>query len=133
MAVILAITIAIVFWAVQRRQIVLRDGVLDVTAAMFRRKLPITAFDLDKALVVNLDERKEWRPFLKSGGFGIPGLSAGWFRNRSFVKMFCLLTVRSHVLVLPELTGGATLLSAERPQQLLDALRETADASRRAS
>jgi hypothetical protein len=117
--------------AVQRRRIVLADGELDVTATLYHRKLPVAAFDLGNAKVVNLDEHDEWRPRVKTNGLGMPGLQAGWFRSRNLVKLFCLLTVRRRVLVLPELGGGATLLSAERPQQLLDALRESADASRR--
>ena len=111
------------WWAVQRRRIVLADGMLDITATFYRRKLPIAAFDLDKARIINLDEHGDWRPFLKTNGLGMPGLRAGWFRSRGFVKMFCLLTTRDRVLVLPESTGGATLLSAANPSELLDALR----------
>jgi len=117
--------------AVQKRRIVLAGDELDVTAALYRRKLPVAAFDLGKALVVNLNDHQEWRPLVKTNGLGLPGLQAGWFRTRGLVKTFCLLTTRNRVLVLPEVAGGATLLSAERPQQLLDALRETADASGR--
>jgi len=122
-AVIFILTTALLWWAVQRRRIVLANGVLDITATFYRRKLPVAAFDLDKARVINLDEHGEWRPFLKTNGLGMPGLRAGWFRSRGFVKMFCLLTARERVLVLPESTGGATLLSIANPSALLDALR----------
>lgn len=119
--------------AMQRRRIVLSDGVLDVTATFYRRKLPVAAFDLDKAQILDLDAHREWRPLLKTNGLGLPGLRAGWYRSRNFTRMFCLLTTWNRVLVLPEHAGGALLLSAERPQDLLQVLRETADASRRAS
>ena len=121
--VIFIFTTLLLWWAVQRRRIVLADGVLDITATFYRRKVPVAAFDLDKARVINLDEHREWRPFLKTNGVGLPGLRAGWFRSRSFVKMFCLLTTRDRVLVLPESSGGATLLSVANPSGLLDALR----------
>ena len=130
-AVAFIFTTVLLSWAVPRRRIVLADGVLDITATFYRRKLPVAAFDLDKALVINLDQHREWRPLIKTNGLGMPGLHAGWFRSRRLVKMFCLLTTRDRVLVLPELTGGAMLLSAERPQELLQALREMADGSRR--
>jgi hypothetical protein len=53
------------------------------------------------------------------------GFAAGHFRLREkFGKAFCLLTDRQRVLWLP-LRDGKTqlLLSLERPQALLDALR----------
>jgi hypothetical protein len=123
----------LLFWAVKRRRIVLVDGVLDITATLYRRRLPLAALDLDKAQVLDLDAHREWRPFLKTNGMGLPGLRAGWYRSRNFIRTFCLLTTWNRVLVLPERAGGAILLSVERPQDLLQALRETADASRRAS
>lgn len=122
-AAIFILTTSWLWWAVRRRRIVLVDGVLDITATLYRRKVPVAAFDLDKARIINLDEHREWRPFLKTNGLGMPGLRAGWFRSRGFVKMFCLLTARDRVLVLPERTGGATLLSVASPSELLDALR----------
>jgi hypothetical protein len=122
-AAIFILATSLLWWAVQRRRIVLAEGVLDITATLYRRKVPVAAFDLDKARVINLDEHGEWRPFLKTNGLGMPGLRAGWFRSRGFVKLFCLLTTRDRVLVLPESSGGATLLSAANPSELLDALR----------
>ena len=121
----------LLFWAVQRRRIALVDGVLDITATLYRRRLPLAALDLDKAQVFDLDAHREWRPFLKTNGMGLPGLRAGWYRSRNFTRMFCLLTTWNRVLMLPELAGGAILLSAEQPQQLLQVLREMADSSRR--
>jgi hypothetical protein len=123
----------LMFWAVQRRRIALSDGVLDITATLYRRRLPLAAIDLDKAQVLDLDAHREWRPLLKTNGLGLPGLRAGWYRSHDFTRMFCLLTTWNRVLVLPEHAGGALLLSAERPQDLLLALRETADAPHRAS
>jgi hypothetical protein len=122
-AVVFILTTSLLWWAVRRRRIVIADGVLDITATFYRRKLAVAAFDLDKARVINLNEHIEWRPFLKTNGLGMPGLRAGWFRSRGFVKIFCLLTARDRVLLLPELAGGATLLSAANPSELLDALR----------
>jgi hypothetical protein len=122
-AMVFILMAALLWWAVERRRIVFADGVLDITATFYRRKLPVAALDLDKARIINLDEHREWRPFLKTNGVGLPGLRAGWFCSRGFVKMFCLLTTRDRVLVLPESTGRVTLLSAANPTELLAALR----------
>lgn len=130
LAAVFAVVTALLWWAVQRRRVVFADGILDVTATLYRRKLDPAAFDLDQARIVDLDEHTQWRPFIKSNGVGLPGLRAGWYRSRGFARLFCLLTAQERVLVLPERKGGATLLSLERPQQLLDALRDAADATR---
>lgn len=122
---------ALLLWASERRRVVLADGVLDITATLYRRKLPVVALDLDAAQILNLAEHKQLAPLLKTNGMGLPGLHAGWYRSRKLVKTFCLLTTRDRVLYLPERDGGATALSVEKPFDLLQALRETADAGAR--
>ncbi len=123
---------ALLLWASERRRVALANGVLDITATLYRRKLQVSALNLDAAQVLNLEENKQLAPLLKTNGIGLPGLSAGWFRSRKLVKLFCLLTVQSRVLYLPERDGGATALSVEKPFDLLQALRETADGDARA-
>ena len=97
----------LLFWAVKRHRIALVDGVLEITATLYRRWLPVGALDLDKAQVLDLDEHKQWRPLRKTNGLDLPGLRAGWYRSRNFTRMFCLLTTWNRVLVLPEHAGGA--------------------------
>ncbi len=107
----------------ERRSIALDNGVLDIGATLYRRRVPVHEIDLDKARVVDLSEHVEWRPFVKTNGFSLPGLHAGWFRSRNLTSLFCLVTNRQRVLVLPLRAGGAVLLSAEKPTELLNALR----------
>ena len=96
-------------------------------AALYRKRVPVADLDLERARVVNLDERTELRPWLKSNGMSMPGFQAGHFRLRGdFGKAFCLLTQRERVLSLPLRDGKAQLLlSLEQPQALLGALRAT--------
>lgn len=124
--------VALLLWASERRRVALADGVLDITATLYRRKLQVSALDLDVAQVLNLEENKQLAPLRKSNGMELPGLRAGWFRSRKLVELFCLLTVQNRVLYLPERDGGATALSVEKPFDLLQALRETADGGARA-
>lgn len=113
--------------AMRRRAVELRAGILDVRAALYRKRVPVADLDLERARVVNLDERTELRPWLKSNGMSMPGFQAGHFRLRGdFGKAFCLLTQRERVLSLPLRDGKAQLLlSLEQPQALLGALRAT--------
>ena len=107
----------------KRRRITLEDGVLVVAATLYTRKTAVTAFDLAQARIASLDEHTEFRPGMKTNGYALPGFQAGHFRLRNRAKAFCLLTTQQRVLILPQRDGAFLLLSPERPQALLDALR----------
>lgn len=110
----------------KRRRVHLDGPVLQVRAGLFTHRLPIDRIDLERARVVNLDERTELRPALKTFGMSLPGYQAGHFRLREKLgKVFCLVTDRRRVLWLPRRSGNdQVLLSLEQPQALLDALRK---------
>ncbi len=106
------------------REIHLEGDTLVVAAALiFVRKVPIRDLALDKARVLDLDEHTEFKPMLRFGGFGLPGFSAGHYLLRNRSRAFCLLTTRRNVLLLPQRDGKVILVSPEKPQALLDALR----------
>lgn len=110
----------------RRRRIQLEHDQLRITATMFRRQVPVSALDLDKARIVNLDEHTELKPALKTNGFSLPAFTAGNYRLRNKAKAFCLISDRARVLVLPLRDGPLVLLSPEKPRELLDGLREVA-------
>ncbi|MCR6495794.1 PH domain-containing protein [Thermomonas sp. S9] len=106
------------------RQISIEDNRLLVAGALlFARKVAISDLALDKARILNLDEHTEYKPMLRLFGFNFPGLTVGTclLRNRS--RAFCLLTSQPQALLLPQRNGGLILVSPEKPQALLDALR----------
>ena len=117
--------LAVLLLATKRRSVELHDGTLDVRAALFRQRVAVGQLDLDRARIVDLAERTELRPVVKTGGMSMPGFHAGRFRLREkFAKAFCLLTDRRRVLWLPLRDGkDQLLLSLEQPQALLDALK----------
>lgn len=111
----------------RRRSITLQDGVLEIRAAMYRKRIPIGEMDLAAARSVNLEEHTELRPWMKTNAMSLPGFSAGHYRMREKLgKAFCLLTDPRRVLLLPLRDGSRLLLSLERPQALLEALRTQA-------
>jgi len=123
--VILPLVLAGLALMMRRRAVELRDGMLEVRAAMYRKRVAPAELDLERARTVDLAERTELRPLVKTNGMSMPGFHAGHFRLREGLgKAFCLLTDRHRVLWLPMRDGkGQLLLSLERPQALLDALR----------
>lgn len=108
--------------ATARRAIVLEADRLTVKAAIYTRRVTVSEIDLQRARVLDLAEHPELRPGLKTNGFALPGFSAGHFRGRDKRKAFCLITGQ-RVLDLPLTDGSRLLISPERPQAVLDALR----------
>lgn len=123
--VIIPVVLGLMLLAMRRRAVELRDGTLEVRAALFRTRVNVAQLDLGRARIVDLAERTELRPVLKTGGMSLPGFHAGRFRLReNFGRAFCLVTDRHRVLWLPQRDGkDQLLLSLQHPQALLDALR----------
>lgn len=113
---------------IDRREVSLDAGVLHLQAG--NRKLVIAASALasEQAKVLRLDEHPELRPALRTGGMALPGVALGWFRTRTRMSVFCVLTDRQRVLMLPARDGKrVVLLSLKRPDALLAALRDADD------
>jgi len=124
---IMLLSAALVGLALRRRRVRLEDGVLNIAAGFNGRRVAIGEIDLTAARIVDLAEHTQLKPGLKTMGSSLPGYDTGHFRLRDRSKAFLLLTDRSRVLVLPEKSGRKLLLSLERPQALLDALRRMAE------
>ena len=126
-AAIFLVLFFVIGWLAKRRAVAFDGSVLDVLATFYRRRIPVQEIDLDKARVIDLGEHTAWRPLWKTNGFTMPGFSSGWFRSRGWTRMFCLVTDRQRVLLLPVRAGGVLLLSLKRPTELLDAMRAADD------
>jgi hypothetical protein len=109
----------------KRRRVQLDGQALQVVAGLFSYRVAVDGIDTERARVVDLDERTELRPAIKTFGMSLPGYHAGHFRLRQKLgKAFCLVTDRRRVLWLPLRDGKQQLLlSLEHPQALLDVLR----------
>lgn len=112
-------------WISTRRKVVLSESGLDIRATFYRKQVALTAIDLERARVVDLREKRELRPRLKTNGFSLPGFAAGHFRDAGGHKLFCLVT-RPVVVWLPLADGARVLLSAARPAAALESIRKRA-------
>jgi hypothetical protein len=72
---------------------------------------------------VDLKQRPELRPLLRTLGLGLPGFSGGWYRLRDGRKALCLVTERDRVTVLEDEAGLVYLISMADPEPLRRALR----------
>jgi hypothetical protein len=107
-----------------RRHVRLDNGVLTIAAGIHTRRVAIAGLDLDKARIVDLRERTELRPLLRTNGSNAPGYNTGHYRLRDRSPAFVLLSDRGRVLWLPEKSGKQLLLSLVQPRSLLDALQD---------
>ncbi len=113
-------------WAFFRRRVELADNVLDVRSTLYRRRTPVADLLLDQAEVVDLGRDRRYGIHFKTNGYSMPGFYSGHFRLQGGGKGFALVTDRARTLVIPVRGGSTLLLSLERPQALLEALRKVA-------
>ncbi|KRG51726.1 PH domain-containing protein [Stenotrophomonas beteli] len=109
-----------------RRRVTFDGALLDVRSTLYRRRVPVAQLQLDRAEVVDLGRDRRYAIRFKTNGYSMPGFHSGHFRLQGGGKGFALVTDRSRVLALPVRDGSTLLLSLERPQALLDALRKVA-------
>ena len=121
-AAVIWVALWILWTALVRRSVALEAGVLVIKAGFNTRRVPAMAIELERARIIDLDERIELRPGRMTLGASFPGYQTGWFRTRQWGKGFYLLTERRRVLWLPERDGPHLLLSLQQPQALLAAL-----------
>lgn len=110
-------------WSMHGRKIRVSADGLSRSRLPWPRPVRLAELDLAQARVLDLDAHPELRPVLKIAGTRIPGFSSGLFWLRDRRRASVLLTDRRRVLVLPRRDGNLVMLSPERPEALLEALR----------
>lgn len=118
----LSLVVALFFCLARRRSVTLEAGMLVIRAGLHTRRVQASRLELERARIVDLEERTELLPGRGTFGASLPGYQTGWFRTRQWGKGFYLLTDRRRVLWLPEHGGPHLLLSLQQPQALLAAL-----------
>jgi len=122
MALVFPLVAGAIGWSIFRRKIRIVDKAL-LTGIFGWRKVPMSDLDLSAATILDLQQHPELQPVFKLAGTSMPGYRSGWFRLRDKRTAYLLLTDWRRVLVVPRRNGGAILLSPQRPEALLDALR----------
>lgn len=112
--------------AVHRHRLALSADSLEVKTSFYSRVVPLTELRLDAARVVDLDERTEFKPGVKTNGYSVPGFHSGHFRLRNREKAFVAIAGERRALWLPTARGAGLLLQPQQPDALLDRLRELA-------
>jgi len=106
-----------------RRDVRLDEAGLRLRTLPWRSTVKLADLDLERAEIVDLNSRTELMPRIKLMGSRLPGYRSGVFRLRDKRRASVLVTDTRRVLVLPKRDGTVILLSLQRPEALLDALR----------
>jgi len=104
---------------VTRANVSIDQGELVVRTGMGSRRIRLSALRKHGLQIVNLNERRQLRPFLRTWGTGLPGFSGGWFRLRNGEKALCIVLGRERVSHLRSDEDDLTiLLSLAEPEKL---------------
>jgi len=126
---ILAITLAVyagIVLLMRRHRWHVDAGGLEVATTFYRRRLRWEQLRLDAARVVDIDERTELKPMLKSNGVAMPGFHSGWFRSRGFNRLLVASAGGKRLLWVPTHEGYDLLLQPRKPAVALERMKAMA-------
>lgn len=126
---VLALVLAIWFMldrAMHRHRLQLTPLALEVKTSFYSTSVPLSELDLEQARVIDLHERIEFKPRLKTNGYAIAGFNSGHFRLKNGEKAFVAMAGERRALWLPTSRGKGLLLQPRQPEALLKRLRELA-------
>jgi hypothetical protein len=113
--------------AMHRHRLALSADSLEVKTSFYSRIVPLSELRLDEARVIDLDERTEFKPGVKTNGYSVPGFHSGHFRLRNREKAFVAIAGERRALWLPSSHNSpGLLLQPQQPDALLNQLRELA-------
>lgn len=121
----------VLLWAVlarltRRHRLRLDGTVLEVATTFYTRRFRRDDLDLDHARPVDLGERPEYRPMLRTNGMSLPGFRSGWYRLRNGNRALVATAGGARVLWVPTRNGHDLVLEAVDPRTLLERLRAMA-------
>jgi hypothetical protein len=95
---------------------------LRIIGDLYGRIIPAKSLMVGQAKRLNLAERPEYQPRLRTNGTGLPGYQAGWFRLRNGDKALLFVTDSTRVVYVPTTAGYSVLLSVVEPDMFLQSL-----------
>jgi hypothetical protein len=105
---------------------------LKVEGSSYGREIPMSALRVSEARRLTSTDTPAFWPAWRSNGIGLPSYQAGWFQLNNQMKALLFVTDWSRSVIVPTQEGFTLLLSPDDPDEFLDALRESAVATRQA-
>lgn len=129
-------TLVLLIWfaldrAMCRHRLELAADRLTVKTSFYWHCVPLSDLQLEQARIIDLDERGDFSPRLKTNGYSVHGFQSGHFRLRNGQKAFVAIAGGRRALWLPTAQAQGLLLQPVQPEALLQRLRELAAAGTR--
>jgi len=123
--VLLAVAALFIYMGYQAKRITfsITEAGLRIGPGLYRRTISRDRIDIARAMVINLDTDKEYRPKWRTNGAGFPGFLLGWFRLYNKEKALLFLTDRSSVVYFRTKDNYSVLLSAPDADEIVDAIK----------
>ena len=126
-----AFLFCVLLWAVlarltRRHRLRLDASGLELATTFYTRRFRWDELDPGQAREVDLDERPEYRPMLRTNGMSLPGFRSGWYRLRNGDRALVATAGGRRVLWLPTRKGHDLVLEAADPRALLERMRALA-------
>ena len=117
---IILLTTMVVIRSLRRAGVSVDQGELVVNIGLGKAKrVRLSSLRAHGVDTVDLNERRELKPMLRTWGTSLPGFAAGWFRLRNGEKAVCLLLDRHRVSYLrSDEDNLSLLLSLAEPEKL---------------
>jgi hypothetical protein len=121
--VIIFAALAYTAYSARNSRLEVGENQLRLVGDFWGRSIDFSSLQLDNAAIIGLDSSSNYAPRRRTFGTAVPGYASGWFRLHNGEKALAYLTNRESVVYIPTSLGYSLLLSADRPEQFLDALR----------
>ena len=105
-------------FAMGRHRLELDAERLRVSNSFYTRHVALSDPLLEKARVIELDERTKFKFVFKTNGYAVPGFQRGHFRLGNGDRAFVAMSGGSRALWLPASSGKGLLLQPHRPDAL---------------
>lgn len=109
-------------WRIRCAGVALNPRAIGIDTGFSRRLVALQALAPRGMKQIDLKQRPDLRPLLRTLGLGLPGFSGGWYRLRNGRKALCLVTAPDRVTLLEDETGLVYLISLADPEPLRRAL-----------
>ena len=110
----------------RRHRLQIDAGGIEVATTFYTRHLRWEQLRLDAARVIDIQERTELRPAVKSNGVSMPGFHSGRFRARNLGRLFVATAGGRRLLWLPTHEGYDLLLQPRKPAAALERMKALA-------
>ena len=98
---------------------------LRIQGDIFGRFVPRSSLIVSEARELDMRVEDGYRLRWRTNGTGLPGYSAGWFKLRNGQKSLVFMTDRGRAVYIPTRDGYSIILTVDRPEAFLQALRAT--------